>query len=62
MGALLDFLKARLTEKTTWAGLLAVILGVIGIEATQVQTETIAGALTALIGGILALLPERKAE
>lgn len=60
MDAILDFLLARAKEKTTWAGLLAVILGVIGIEATAVQTETIAGALTALIGGILALLPEKK--
>ncbi len=60
MGAILEFLKARAMEKTTWAGLIVVILGVVGIEATAVQTETMAGAITALLGVILGLIPERK--
>lgn len=57
---ILDWLKARLTEKTTWAGLIAVVLGVVGIEATAIQTEQAAGAITTLVGVILALLPEKK--
>ena len=60
MAAILEFLKARAMEKTTWAGLIVVILGVVGIEATAVQTETMAGAITALLGVILGLIPERK--
>jgi len=60
MGAILDFLKERITEKSTWAGLIVLILGIVGIEATAVQTETMAGAITALLGVILGLLPEKK--
>jgi hypothetical protein len=60
MGAVVDWIIARAKEKTTWLGLVGIVLGAIGIEATSVQTETIAGALTALIGTILAIMPERK--
>lgn len=60
MSAIIEFLKARAMEKTTWAGLTVLILGVVGIEATSVQAETMAGAITALIGVIMGLIPERK--
>lgn len=60
MGAILEFLLARAKERTTWIGLIGIILGVVGLEATAVQTEQLAGSLTAIVGTILALMPERK--
>lgn len=50
----------RAREKTTWVGVVAVVLGVVGIEAKAIQTEQIAGALTTLVGAILAIIPEHK--
>lgn len=60
MGAILEFLLARAKEKTTWLGLAALILGVVGIEATAVQTEQIAGAMTVLVATVIGLIPEKK--
>jgi hypothetical protein len=60
MDNVFDWLKERLTERSTWAGIVAVVLGIVGIEATAVQTEQIVGSLTALIGVVLALISERK--
>jgi len=60
MGAILEFLLARAKEKTTWLGLAALILGVVGVEATAVQTEQIAGALTVLVATVIGLIPEKK--
>lgn len=60
MNALLPWLMDRIKEKTTWIGFVALILGLVGIEAKAVQVEQIGGALTALIGAILALIPEHK--
>ena len=62
MQAVIDFLRARAMERTTWLGIAALILGLIGVEATQVQTEQIAGALTILVATILSFLPEKKKE
>lgn len=62
MQALIDFLVSRAKEKTTWIGLIGIVLGVVGLEATAVQTEQLAGSMTAIIGTILALLPETKKD
>lgn len=60
MAAFLEFLISRAKEKTTWMGIAALVLGVIGVQATAIQTEQIAGALTILVGTILGLIPEKK--
>jgi len=60
MNALLPWLMDRIKEKTTWIGFAALVLGVVGIEAKAVQVEQIAGALTSLVGAILAIIPEHK--
>lgn len=60
MQDVISFIKARLLEKSTWAGIIALVLGVVGWEATAVQTEQLAGALTMLIGTLLAILPDKK--
>ena len=60
MQAVIDFLISRAKEKSTWLGIAALILGIVGVEATAVQTEQIAGALTILVATILGLLPDRK--
>lgn len=60
MEAFLTWLLDRAKEKTTWIGVVAVVLGVVGVEAKAVQVEQIGGALTALIGAVLAILPEKR--
>jgi len=60
MEAFWTWMLDRAMEKTTWIGFAALILGVVGIEAKAVQVEQVAGALTSLIGAILAVIPEHK--
>lgn len=61
MKAVVDFLRERILEKSTWLGVIALVLGWVGVEATAVQTEQLAGSLTILISTLLMLTPEKKA-
>ena len=60
MQAVIQFLIERAKERTTWLGLVALILGIVGVQATQVQTEQLAGAATILVATILSLFPDQK--
>jgi hypothetical protein len=53
-----DYLLSRLGERSTWAGLLAV-LGAFGIwEATPDQASAITALALAIMGGFSALAPD----
>lgn len=53
----LDFIKARLKEKSTWAGILTILTSVGVFAALDAETAAaISGGLAALAGVILAAI------
>lgn len=62
MSGLIDFLIARAKEKSTWAGLIIVVLNAVGIQVGETQVENLALALSGLVAAVFAALPERKPE
>lgn len=62
MGAIFAFVKARLVEKTTWAGLFIFAMNMTGIQVGETQIENLALSAAGLAAAIMALTPEKKAE
>jgi len=59
-GLMLKWFGNRLREPTTYFGAIVAVLGWIGVEASSARVESIAGAITVLVGVALSILKERN--
>lgn len=58
---MLDYLKTRFSEASTWRGIVAIITAA-GVKLNPGQTEAIVAAGLALIGILGAFFPDKAAE
>jgi len=58
---MLDFILARLKERSTWVGIITVITAA-GVTISPERIEAIAGAGTAIVGAILAFTADATAK
>jgi len=58
---MIKFLYERLSEPSTWRGIIA-LLTAVGVTLTDIQTEAVLGAGLALIGIVGAFFPDKVAE
>ncbi|MGE0718410.1 MAG: hypothetical protein AB7P02_23385 [Alphaproteobacteria bacterium] len=61
MDKVLDFLKARLKERSTWIGL-TTLLTAVGVSLSPEAVEAIAAAGVAVAGAVFVLFPDKPKE
>lgn len=61
LALVLNWLGNRLREPSTYFGAIVAVLGWIGVEASNARVESIAGAVTVLVGVALSIIKERNA-